>query len=273
MLVWGGAGTSGRVRSGGRYDPSTDSWSPITISASPIPRSHHSAVWTGSRMVVWGGLDYFVEPARDGGVYDPSLNRWSSLSTDGAPDPRFYHHAVWTGSAMLIWGRTPNGGMYSLGHDQDDDGDGFSECAGDCDDAAGATHPQALEFCDWRDNDCDGLVDNDAGPPGAATTLRFDRDPATIVWPRLPGADAYHVVKGNLIQMRRRGTLQGTDLGCEEQPDAPGGRFTDPELPSPRTGFYYLFRGIGCGAQAGTFDGEGSSQIGGRDAGLTGACP
>jgi hypothetical protein len=42
----------------------------------------------------------------------------------------------------------------------DDDGDGFSECTGDCDDAHAAAHPGGQEICDGLDNDCNGLVDD-----------------------------------------------------------------------------------------------------------------
>jgi hypothetical protein len=42
----------------------------------------------------------------------------------------------------------------------DDDGDGWSELAGDCDDDNIYTYPGAPEFSDLSDNDCDGNVDN-----------------------------------------------------------------------------------------------------------------
>jgi hypothetical protein len=40
----------------------------------------------------------------------------------------------------------------------DQDGDGFSSCAGDCNDLGGTIFPGSVEFCDGVDNDCDGEV-------------------------------------------------------------------------------------------------------------------
>jgi hypothetical protein len=41
----------------------------------------------------------------------------------------------------------------------DDDGDGFTEEQGDCDDGDASVNPQADEFFNSRDDDCDGLTD------------------------------------------------------------------------------------------------------------------
>ena len=41
----------------------------------------------------------------------------------------------------------------------DVDSDGFTVCAGDCDDDASSVYPGGEEFCDHKDNDCDGTVD------------------------------------------------------------------------------------------------------------------
>lgn len=43
-------------------------------------------------------------------------------------------------------------------NDVDDDGDGWTENTGDCDDTNGGTYPGAEEQCDSVDNNCDGVV-------------------------------------------------------------------------------------------------------------------
>ncbi len=42
--------------------------------------------------------------------------------------------------------------------------DGDLRCGTDCDDTDLARHPKQPEFCDNKDNDCDGEIDNDPGP-------------------------------------------------------------------------------------------------------------
>ncbi len=155
MIVWGGRDDFGvNVSSGGRYNPATQTWTSTTQSGAPSGRYQHSAVWTGDEMIVWGGSD---GPAMDtGGRYDPVLDSWTATSTIDAPAARDRHVAAWTGSWMLIWGGPHTGlGRYALGHSVDNDGDGMSECAGDCDDARATVHAGAPEICDGLNNDCD----------------------------------------------------------------------------------------------------------------------
>lgn len=58
MIVWGGYyydGTSHYYNTGGKYNPSTDSWTSTSISGAPEPRRSPTAIWTDSEMIVWGG--------------------------------------------------------------------------------------------------------------------------------------------------------------------------------------------------------------------------
>ena len=65
-------------------------------------RTDHTAVWTGSEMVVWGGS--VGGSSNTGGRYSPSTDNWRDTSLLGAPEGRYYHTAVWTGSDMIVWG-------------------------------------------------------------------------------------------------------------------------------------------------------------------------
>jgi hypothetical protein len=44
--------------------------------------------------------------------------------------------------------------------DVDDDEDGYTENEGDCDDNNSDVHPDAVEYCNNRDDDCDGSIDD-----------------------------------------------------------------------------------------------------------------
>ena len=58
MIVWGGLRWIGIVlNTGGRYNPGTDSWTATSTTDAPAARVAHTAVWTGSEMIVWGGWD------------------------------------------------------------------------------------------------------------------------------------------------------------------------------------------------------------------------
>jgi len=64
MIVWGGFNGTEDLHTGGRYDPSTDSW---TATSTLAGRSKHRAVWIGTEMIVWGG-EYFHD---DPGPWEP----------------------------------------------------------------------------------------------------------------------------------------------------------------------------------------------------------
>jgi len=125
MIVWGGwDGSAVAYNSGGRFDPATDSWtfSSLTNGAGsdvPSARFRHTAVWTGTKMIVWGGRNVTGTAFNNGGVYDPATDTWSNstlTTASGAnvPSPRQLHTAVWSGSAMIVWGGTPDTAVHAL---------------------------------------------------------------------------------------------------------------------------------------------------------------
>ncbi len=105
MIVWGGFFNNfpNYLKSGERYDPVTDIWTSISEINAPTARESHTAIWTGSEMIVWGGVNrssYF----ETGGRYNPSTDGWVATSTRNAPAGRQSQTAVWTGSEMIVWG-------------------------------------------------------------------------------------------------------------------------------------------------------------------------
>src|SRR5205807_3952314 len=85
--------------SGGCTD---DTWAPTSITNAPAGRNSHTAVWTGSEMIVWSGYggSYFST----GGRYNPTADSWTATSTTNSPAGRSGHSAVWTGTEMIVWG-------------------------------------------------------------------------------------------------------------------------------------------------------------------------
>jgi N-acetylneuraminic acid mutarotase len=110
MIVWGGNNTFNSVvfGDGARYNPVSDSWTPVSGTGAPSPRGQGAAVWTGTEMIVWGGLDNLNTFLNDGARYNPLTDTWAPVQSSGAPSARGDSiSAVWTGSEMIISGGQP----------------------------------------------------------------------------------------------------------------------------------------------------------------------
>lgn len=107
MIIWGGMASDGGlpfpVNSGGRYNPVTGSWMPMSTVGAPDARGSHTAVWTGQEMIVWGGSGV-GGLVNTGGRYNPISNSWTLISLSNAPSARYFHTAVWAGNSMIVWG-------------------------------------------------------------------------------------------------------------------------------------------------------------------------
>jgi len=107
MIVWGGraAFSSDNVyNDGARYNPTTDSWTSMSSTGAPSPRSQFCAVWTGTEMIVWGGAAQGFAKVGDGARYNPATDSWTPMSNLNAPAARMEQTAVWTGHEMIVWG-------------------------------------------------------------------------------------------------------------------------------------------------------------------------
>ncbi len=113
MLIWGGytdsrsryqgAYSPAQLNSGGRYNPSKDSWQPITTKGAPSKRFANGAVWSGKEMLIWGGADA-TKALGDGARYNPIKDTWKPINAKGAPGARSGLVALWTGKEMIVWG-------------------------------------------------------------------------------------------------------------------------------------------------------------------------
>ena len=101
-----------------------DTWVPTSLTNAPEARAGHTAVWTGSEMIVWGGGHQrpdISEHRREVQCQVP--DSWTATGTTNAPDVRGGHTALWTGSEMIVWGgfndsgNLNTGGRYNPGTD------------------------------------------------------------------------------------------------------------------------------------------------------------
>jgi hypothetical protein len=108
MIVWGGdSDVAGTVwyNTGGVYNPSSDLWLPTSTTNAPLARQNHTAAWTGTEMIIWGGAGPGYPFMNSGGQYNPALDSWTPTSTGtNLPTARLYHTAVWSGTEMIVWG-------------------------------------------------------------------------------------------------------------------------------------------------------------------------
>lgn len=107
MIVFAGDDNDGPTLTGASYDPSANTWTTIKSADLDIPgatpRNSHTAVWTGSEMLVFGGRNADFDLLSEGLRYNPSTDSWTAMATLNDPTNRYVHGAVWSGSEMIIW--------------------------------------------------------------------------------------------------------------------------------------------------------------------------
>jgi len=106
VAVYGGVGSGPGPfsPSGALFDPRTGGWRQMSNRFAPMPRSDGAVVWSGSRLIVFGG-NVFGTALGDGGEYDPGTDSWFPLAFSFAmPSSRTGPAAVWAVGRMVVWG-------------------------------------------------------------------------------------------------------------------------------------------------------------------------
>jgi len=226
MIVWGGVGivnTSNILfNTGGRYNPTSDSWVATSTTNAPTARVNHTSVWTGSEMIVWGGEDENVLGLNTGGRYNPTTDSWLATSTTNVPTARNFHTSVWTGSEMIVWGGDDeNGDELNTGGRYNPDSDVWTAIS-----TTGAPEARETQTAVWTGNEMivwggqDSFNDFNTGG-------RYD--PSTDTWTptsitNVPDARYNHTAVWTGNEMIIWG---GTDTGVTNT----GGRY-DPNMDS-----------------------------------------
>jgi len=102
LVVFGGATAmdlGAAVNDGGRYDPVTDTWRPLSTTSAPAARISTASAWLGDKLIVWGNFCY-----RDGFLYDPVADAWSPIDEAGAPSRRQRFAYAGGPRSLFVWG-------------------------------------------------------------------------------------------------------------------------------------------------------------------------
>lgn len=131
MIVWGGLENyqrptvdrilgDGGILSFPEGKPEGE-WRALPLEGAPSARYGHTAIWTGTELLVFGGCGQepgatrCVKPLNDGGTFDPypaeGVAHWRPLPVDRAVTPRTSHSSIWTGRYLIVWG-----GLDEAGH-------------------------------------------------------------------------------------------------------------------------------------------------------------
>ncbi|MFK8024308.1 MAG: kelch repeat-containing protein [Ilumatobacter sp.] len=115
VIVWGGRTVGGNLLAdGAMFSDDDGEWTSIEALQDSEARYGHTAAWTGTHLVVWGGYtNDDIEAAESGrpsaesvyygAAYDPLADRWIALPPSGL-SPRVGHSMIWTGDALIVFG-------------------------------------------------------------------------------------------------------------------------------------------------------------------------
>lgn len=202
-------------------------WIPMAAApSSMLGRQRHSAVWTGAKMIVWGGYNSTTSSTAtdyqsDGAIYDLATDTWKLLPTSPLSGRR-EHVAVWTGTSMIVWGGNSNGTYKTDGASYDPSTNTWTPIA---------TAPitgRTLAAVAWSAATGEMLVWGGCGSSTCGTVYADGAayKPSTNTWTKLPAAPivargdmAYGLIGGELVVTGGRdGSADGFTDGARFDP-------------------------------------------------------
>ena len=106
MIVWGGyIYNSGYTyfNDGAKYNPATNTWTPMTTTGALTGRAGCAFAWTGSELIIWGGNNG-SGALTDGARYKPASNSWAPMNTTVNPGQRFGFGQAFSTTDLYVWG-------------------------------------------------------------------------------------------------------------------------------------------------------------------------
>lgn len=256
MIVWGGYGPAAVFNTGGRYNPSTNTWLPVSTVNAPSPRARHSAVWTGIAMMIWGGTNTQGTFYNDGYFYDPGNDTWQPLPSFGAPTPRHMAFAQMTSNGVMIWGGGDASAALNTGAIFDFNFYGWTPMS-----TVNAPVPRSWPGIAWTGSK---LIVWSGGVPGGFVNTGAMWDLATDTWTAMTTANS------PAPRRESRAVWTGTEMivwgGVTNMPVVSGGRFnpaTDTWSALPTAGAPLAYEGhtmIWTGTEAIVWGGLGGAR-------------
>jgi N-acetylneuraminic acid mutarotase len=111
IVVWGGGDRESTqdYNSGSVYDPVTRIWTKMKQAGAPSARRAALGIWTGTRVLIWGGYDRAGNPEDHAYLYDPAADAWTPVPPGNEPDPTLYPASAWSGTQLYVFGGIEGG--------------------------------------------------------------------------------------------------------------------------------------------------------------------
>jgi N-acetylneuraminic acid mutarotase len=105
LYIWGGYSfaSSAQTNNGYYYNLASNTWTALPVAGAPTAREQAHAVWTGTELLIWGGMSGASTYLSNGGRYNPGSNTWPSLIPSG-PVAELGSNAVFANNKMFISG-------------------------------------------------------------------------------------------------------------------------------------------------------------------------